>query len=194
MPAPIVPREEVARRLFGVFRTYGFEGATLARLSEATGLGRASLYHYFPDGKSGMVREVLGVARAWIEANLAAPLRGAGSPASRLRAVAKNLIAGYDDGNASCVCNLLGVGDARDASRDELRDAARAYVDAFGAFLESCGLKPARARAAAIASVVNIQGALVVARALDDPRVFVKQIEHLEKELLAAIRDAKEGA
>jgi len=42
--------------LTDVFRTYGYEGATLSRISEATGLQRASLYHRFPGGKEAMAR------------------------------------------------------------------------------------------------------------------------------------------
>lgn len=40
-------RVEVVQRLLKVFRQHGYEGATLSRISEATGLGRASLCHHF---------------------------------------------------------------------------------------------------------------------------------------------------
>lgn len=52
-------KEEVIAQLTKVFRQYGYEGATLARLSEATGLGKASLYHHFPKGKEEMAAVVL---------------------------------------------------------------------------------------------------------------------------------------
>lgn len=35
-----------ARRAFA---TYGYDGATVARLEEATGLSRGAIFHYFPD-------------------------------------------------------------------------------------------------------------------------------------------------
>ena len=54
MPAPLHTKEEVVERLLAVLRRDGFEGASLSVLSEATGLGRSSLYHHFPDGKSDM--------------------------------------------------------------------------------------------------------------------------------------------
>ena len=31
------------------FATYGYDGATVARLEEATGLSRGAIFHYFPD-------------------------------------------------------------------------------------------------------------------------------------------------
>ena len=87
MSAPLLAKEEVSQRIFGVFRTYGYEGATLARISVATGLGRASLYHYYPGGKDDMAREVLGTARGWLESNVVAALERPGGHAARLRAM-----------------------------------------------------------------------------------------------------------
>ena len=37
MPAALIPKEEVLARLLEVFREHGYEGASLAVLSEATG-------------------------------------------------------------------------------------------------------------------------------------------------------------
>ena len=58
MAHPTLPREEVVDRLTRVFRREGYDGASLARLSEATGLGRSSLYHHFPRGKEDMADAV----------------------------------------------------------------------------------------------------------------------------------------
>jgi AcrR family transcriptional regulator len=190
MPAPLISRDEVVRRLFGVFRTYGFEGATLARLSEATGLGRASLYHYFPDGKEGMVREVIAMLVSWLHTNVKAPLEHAGTPASRIKTVMRNLATGYDNGLASCLVNLFGVGDAHAIAIEDLRELAQAYVSPFEAFLRTLGMTQNRAREIALDTVTQIEGALVMARALDDQRVFTKRLEQIEKQYLAHIRAA----
>ena len=50
MPIIKVHDEELLDRLTGVFRTHGFEGASLSRISEATGLQRSS---YFPAYRAG---------------------------------------------------------------------------------------------------------------------------------------------
>ena len=47
------------RSLLNIFREYGYEGASLSKISERTGLGKASLYHHFPNGKQQMAQEVL---------------------------------------------------------------------------------------------------------------------------------------
>ena len=47
-------REEIIPLLAEVFRTQGYEGASLSRLGEASGLGKGSLYNFFPGGKEEM--------------------------------------------------------------------------------------------------------------------------------------------
>ena len=44
-------KEKIILQLIPVFRQYGYGGTSLAMLIKATGLGKASLYHYFPEGK-----------------------------------------------------------------------------------------------------------------------------------------------
>ncbi|MEP1982729.1 MAG: helix-turn-helix domain-containing protein, partial [Maribacter dokdonensis] len=50
---------EILTGLTKVFRSRGYEGASLKELSEATGLKKASLYHRFPNGKQEMADAVL---------------------------------------------------------------------------------------------------------------------------------------
>ena len=47
----LTSRADARPALAEAFRQYGFEGASLSMLSEATGLGNGSLYHFFPGGK-----------------------------------------------------------------------------------------------------------------------------------------------
>jgi AcrR family transcriptional regulator len=180
----LLAKEEVLGRIFGVFRTYGYEGATMARISEATGLGRASLYHYFPGGKDDMARAVLGGARSWLAANVIAALEASASVASRLKAMTAALRAGYADGEASCVINLLGIGEAGDKFAEELRETLEPWLHALEKVLRESGVAPARARRVAIEAVVRTEGALVVARALRDTAVFVRVVGEVEKMLL----------
>ena len=69
MPAPLISRNEVVDRLLAVFQRLGYDGASLAELSHATGLGKSSLYHYFPNGKEEMALAVLRNVHCWIEQN-----------------------------------------------------------------------------------------------------------------------------
>ena len=73
MPAPLDANEklEIIDRLFVVFRDRGYEGSSLADLSQATGLGKSSLYHHFPRGKEQMAEAVLERGRSFIQSAIA---------------------------------------------------------------------------------------------------------------------------
>ena len=62
MPAPTSSRKRVLDQLIALFRRAGYDGVSISRISEATGLGRPSLYHYFPGGKDEMAHAVLAAA------------------------------------------------------------------------------------------------------------------------------------
>ena len=74
MPTSKVDPDDLIDRLLEVFRTVGYDGATLSKLSQATGLQRASLYHRFPGGKKAMAAAVLAHAGAWLDTHVLAPL------------------------------------------------------------------------------------------------------------------------
>jgi AcrR family transcriptional regulator len=96
-------KEEVIAQLTKVFRQYGYEGATLARLSEATGLGKASLYDHFPKGKEEMAAVVLKSMSDRLEASIIEPLRSSGEPVDRIRVMTKNVDKLYSGGKQSCL-------------------------------------------------------------------------------------------
>ena len=78
-------RETYLPVLFRLFRHHGYDGVSLAKIAEATGLGKASLYHHFPGGKTEMVRETLAYSGRWMTDNIVVPLQGEGEPLERLK-------------------------------------------------------------------------------------------------------------
>src|SRR5678815_2126642 len=77
-------KDEVIAILVETFRRDGYDGASIATLSKATGLGKSSLYHYFPGGKVDMATQVLAAVQDWIERRMVATLTGGGTPRARL--------------------------------------------------------------------------------------------------------------
>ena len=71
-------KAEVLDRLMDTFRRDGYDGASLAQWSAVTGLGKSSLYHHFPGGKSDMALQVLAHMAAGLERDLLAPTGGPG--------------------------------------------------------------------------------------------------------------------
>lgn len=70
----LTDRASAISALAEAFREHGFEGATLATLSKATGLGKGSLYNFFPGGKEEMMDAVLENIDGWFANAIFAPL------------------------------------------------------------------------------------------------------------------------
>ncbi len=187
MPAALLPKDEVLDRLAGVFRTYSYEGATLARLSEATGLGRASLYHYFRDGKEGMARAVLERAGEAMRERVLAPLQGPGSPRERLEAMARGLDVFYADGTQACLLGLLSIGDGQALFGEPVRASLSWWIEAVASVVAEAGIGREAARDRAEDMVSAIQGALVMARAQGSTGAFKRFVTALPGQLLANI-------
>ena len=185
MPAPLLPREAVIDRLLGAFRRHGYDAASLGQLSTATGLGRSSLYHYFPGGKEEMARAVLDRANAWAHGAILEPIRGSGTVDSRLKQVIAALDEFYAGGAEACLLGNLVVGDARNLFQDRLGASFRELIDGFARLAKEQGVPTREAQRRAEDAVVRIQGALILARGMDDVTPFRRVLKALPRQLLA---------
>lgn len=70
-----------------MFREHGFEGASVAILSQATGLGKGSIYNFFPGGKQEMMDAVLAEIDGWFCATIFVPLEQRCDPATAIRSI-----------------------------------------------------------------------------------------------------------
>lgn len=73
-----------------VFAQRGVRGTGLVQVAEAAGMGRSSLYHYYPS-KSSLVRDLVKDLLAAEEAFFARAASGSGSPSQRLETLAEML-------------------------------------------------------------------------------------------------------
>ncbi len=170
-----------------VIRRHGYDGSSLSVLSKATGLGKSSLYHYFPDGKDDMVRAVLEHLATQLETGVFAPLRADGPPAKRLAAMVQALDAFYRHGHESCVLAQLVLGSTRERFGARLRAIFDAWMDAIATVIIDAGIPGAVARQRAEDAVLRIEGALVLAGGLGDADVFVRTLRNLPGSLLVPV-------
>jgi TetR/AcrR family transcriptional regulator, lmrAB and yxaGH operons repressor len=184
MAHPTLPKEEVVARLMQVFRREGYDGASLARLSEATGLGRSSLYHHFPRGKEDMAAAVLGLSRARVVQLVLEPLAAAGSARSRLEAMTRGFSEFYDTGRDACLIELFGVGTTGVQFVPHLTKSIAVLVGAISAVLIEAGQPEAQARRRAEDAIISIQGSLVLSRAGGSTAVFHRILGELPDRLL----------
>ena len=179
MGARKVDDERLMNALMDVFRAYGGEGASLSRLSAATGLQRASLYHRFPGGKDEMLLAVLHRVDQRFDHDVLAPLRESDEPVRRVKRVVARLREFYGGGEKSCLYDTLSLQGGSEALCAHIRSSLEGWIDAFAAIAREAGLSPGVARRRAEDALIRIQGALVVARIREDVRVFERMLTEL---------------
>lgn len=180
-----VSRGDLLERLTAVFRSVGYEGASLALLAQETGLAKAALYHRFPGGKEDMARAVLAGVGREMSLIVLRHLEGGASPRRKIAAMLDGLAAFYDDGDTSCLADLFSMKGVPETVRSPLAGGLRAWMKALARVAEEAGVGPGEAMRRAEDAVVRVQGALVVARALGDREPFRRTLDRLADDLLA---------
>jgi len=160
-------------RALAVFREMGYAGASLSKLSEATGLKRASLYHRFPGGKEEIAVETVAALRRWVEAQIITPLKTPGTAQARLEAAAEAFALLYDHGKEACLINLFGsTGTTPSAVVEAVQALLSSIIGAISTLLEEAGVPGDVARARATTAIATIEGAVVLARSYRDTAPF----------------------
>jgi TetR/AcrR family transcriptional repressor of lmrAB and yxaGH operons len=179
-----MPKETYVPQLFSLFRQYGYDGATLSKISEATGLGKASLYHHFPGGKDDMVESVLDYSGQWLQENVLKLLASEGSPEERLQSMCDRINDLYGGGTKPCLLAILQAGTGRDLFHPQVKAALESWIGAIATVLMEAGLKESMAQQRSEDAVMAIQGALMVSQSLDKPALFKRVIKTLPQMLL----------
>jgi AcrR family transcriptional regulator len=179
----VAERADTLAALAEVFREHGYEGASLTLIAKATGLGKGSLYNFFPGGKEEMAAAVLADIDLWFETSVFAPLREAAEPDVAVAAMFDAVTTYFRSGRRVCLVGVLALGEARDRFAEPVREYFANWVEALAAALVRGGRSPATAVALAEEAVAGVQGAIVLARALDRPKLFERSIAQLRARL-----------
>lgn len=171
-------------RLVQAFRRHGKEGTSISMLESATGLKRNSLYHLFPGGKDEMAAAVLEHATALMEEYVLEPLNAKGDSLEKLTAMCNALDQFYSSGREPCLVGVFSLGQPGDAIQTQIEHVVSIWIDALAKAVEREGFSKKEARIRAQDAVMNIQGALVVSRALGDGETFSRLMKKLPENLL----------
>jgi TetR/AcrR family transcriptional regulator, lmrAB and yxaGH operons repressor len=148
-------------------------------------LGKTNLYHYFPDGKTEMAEVALAYVNTWLEDSILESLRSKAKPADKLQKMCEQVNTFFKQGQNSCLWAVLALGQSSDdLFHQQIKWALSHWIAAIAVVLEQSGLEPQLARYRAEDAVLRIQGALVLARGLDDPTPFQRTMQTLPTELL----------
>jgi TetR/AcrR family transcriptional regulator, lmrAB and yxaGH operons repressor len=171
--------EEFLDRALDLFRTYGYEGVSLSRLSEATGLEKASLYYRYPGGKEEIVMAVATRVVRWFEEYVFEPLKAESAPRKRVALVVEQLRNLYCDGSKPCAIDMLSIAGGGEDLKTVLRTVTQAWVKAFTEIAQESGMSLSLARLRAEEAIVRIEGSLVIVRALGDNAPFQRTLKLL---------------
>jgi AcrR family transcriptional regulator len=182
-------KSDVVPMIAEVFREFGYEGASLGRITERTGLGKGSLYHFFPGGKEEMAREILVHVDHWFVENVFRPLERE-APDDAIAAMWSATADYFHSGRRICLVGAFALDETREPFAVEIKLYFARWMKALRGALARGGVEPREGRLLAEAAVGGIQGALVLARAMNDPKIFSRSLAHLAAEIDSALRAA----
>lgn len=159
-------------RLLTVFRTLGYDGASMTELAAATGLKKASLYHRFPEGKQAMAQAVLDHLAAWTKAYLTEVVQTSQPLETKLDTVFGNIRDLYHGGTVACVYRALSHGTAASLFEEAIAAQFREWMDGFARLAVEAGLEQKAAEQLGKDAVVRIQGVLILAQVFHQPELF----------------------
>lgn len=180
MARTVTERADVLPVLGEVFREHGFEGASLAVIGERTGLGKGSLYHFFPGGKEEMAAAVLDEIDGWFEQNLFRTLREEADARAAIRGMFRIVDAYFRSGHRVCLVGSFALDNTRDRFAARINSYFAVWIEVLADALRRAGKDKRQARALSEEAVAGIQGALVTARALDSADFFKRTLKRLE--------------
>lgn len=186
-----MPKKTYIPCLLQLFRQYGYDGATLAKISQATGLGKASLYHHFPGGKDEMVATVLDFLEQWFEQHILQVLRSQEDASTRLQRMCEQIGELYEGGQQPCLFAILLMGSARDIFHSKVQMLLQTWIEAMAAILVEAGLDEVTAKQRGEDAAIAVQGALILAQGLNDVAPFKRVIKQLPQQLCWGIITTK---
>jgi TetR/AcrR family transcriptional repressor of lmrAB and yxaGH operons len=155
-------------------------------LSKATGLGKGSLYNFFPGGKEEMMDAVLADIDQWFATAMFSPLEQAGDPSAAITSMIEDVTTYFRRGGRVCLVGWIGLGSG-DAFTSRVKSYFARWISALAHCLEAGHVPPLFAMQLAEQVVSGIQGAIILSRALGEEAAFIRIIRRHEACLIDAV-------
>jgi TetR/AcrR family transcriptional repressor of lmrAB and yxaGH operons len=179
-------RDAAVSKLVELFYELGFEGTSLKRIEERTGLGRASLYNYFPGGKVEMARSVLLSSAQWIEEfELRVFEDRERAPQDRLAQILSNIDAVHSYPAQLSPSNAFCVGESRANYSEHIQAQYHFVANMLTDLMQACGVRAETALRRAWEFNIVWEGALVCGRVLGDLGMYRALMRQMQAYLLA---------
>ncbi|WP_186644851.1 TetR/AcrR family transcriptional regulator [Fluviispira vulneris] len=169
-------KNQIIQKLINEFRKFGYEGLSLRQISEATGLGKASLYHYFPSGKKEMALEVMKAASEWIKNDLDSLMDSDLLPEKKLEKLVNILSEFYQNGKNACLLDVMTIDNCSNNNFFiESKNILLNLTNIFYKMSKEFGHSEENAARKAQTALSLLQGALIQSRILEDNNIFAQQ-------------------
>lgn len=178
-----IDQDELTAAFFEVFRTVGYEGASLENLASASGLKKSSLYHRFPGGKQQMATEVLKYSASWVSANITNVLRKEGAPEKRLSKAMKSVSHLYSGGQKACILRALSMDNGLKLFSTFINATLEDLIHAYKDIAIDLGWNEKQAAIEAEDVVIKIQGSLIVSHGMSNHKIFKRTLIDIENRL-----------
>ncbi len=182
-------KSEIIQILISEFRKFGYEGLSLRQISMATGLGKASLYHYFPGGKKEMALEVMRAANNWIEKDLLGLINLQTPPEERLDKLCALLNEFYQSGNNACLLDVMTIDNC---SHEDFYLESKTILSnltlIFYKLATDFGQNEEEAKVTAQTALSILQGSLIQSRILENTQIFKQQFKLIENILKSKLK------
>lgn len=172
MPRPDVSDERIPQILDAatrVFAEHGIDGASVAQVAEASGVSKATIYHYF-ESKEALVAALVDRLFAADEPGLERIVAWEAPAAERLRAYARELVTLLENNRLlwPIIAQVRARASLLEAADGAVREYYARYLDVFGTVIGE-GVERGELRAgvraddAALAFVSLVEGTLLIA-------------------------------
>lgn len=176
-------RSDAVIALAEVFRTHGFEGTSLSVITARTKMGKGSLYHFFPRGKEEMAEAVLEEISRWFEDRVYRPLREDPNADAAIAKMFEEVDSYFRSGRRVCLIGAFALGQECERFEQQIHGYFKTWVTDLESCLIRAGHSEDLARDLSEEAVGGIQGALVLARSLNQPEVFGRTLQRLKQRL-----------
>ncbi len=177
-------KTQILENVRPVFIRYGFTGASVARLAQASSQGKASLYHHFPGGKNEIAGVLLRQAVDELQSRVFAATQKKGDAKQRLHAVVDRFVVYTGDGADHCLLALFAQEQAPMVDQAAVAALTQGWRGQLAECFEEAGAKPKAANRAASAMLNQLYGALLIARMSDEPKLLLQAAKRLKNDLI----------
>ncbi len=159
------PHLDLTSEISRIFRANGFHGTTMSVISQRTGLGRSSIYHYFGRGKTEMAEQSLDRINMFIDVMAATATAPDVPLQAKWRTIEGMLRKHYEDGQLGCLLAVFALEELPAELHARTKLLFDHWLDAMAELYRSGGLAGADADRSAQRDIAALQGALILSRA-----------------------------